>query len=101
LLDASKFGDMIGWSVPMLDVFALVRRIAPHFRSILVSGPTGTGKELVARAVHQMSPVRAKPFVVCNCAATVETLFESELFGHVRGSFYQRDPGSGGALRIG
>jgi DNA-binding NtrC family response regulator len=87
LLDASKFGDMIGRSAPMLDVFALVRRIAPHFRSVLVSGPTGTGKELVARALHQMSPVRARPFVVCNCAAIVETLFESELFGHVRGSF--------------
>ena len=74
----------------MLDVFALVRRIAPHFRSVLVSGPTGTGNELVARALHQMSPVRAKPFVVCNCAAIVETLFESELFGHVRGSLPAR-----------
>jgi two-component system, NtrC family, response regulator HydG len=89
-LDASKFSDMIGRSVPMLDVFALVRRIAPHFRSVLVSGPTRTGNELVARALHQMSPVRAKPFVVCNCAAIVETLFESELFGHVRGSLPAR-----------
>lgn len=87
LLDASKFGGMIGRSAAMLDVFALVRRVAPHYRSVLITGATGTGKELAARAVHQMSPVKGKPFVVCNCAAIVETLFESELFGHVRGSF--------------
>ncbi|MCU1329489.1 MAG: Sigma-54-dependent Fis family transcriptional regulator [Bryobacterales bacterium] len=87
LLETTKFGDMVGQSPPMLDVFALIRRIAPHFRSCLVTGATGTGKELVARALHQMSLVRNKPFVVCNCAAIVETLFESELFGHVRGSF--------------
>ncbi len=87
LLSASRFADMIGQSAPMLDVFAMVRRVAPHFRSVLVHGATGTGKELVARAIHQLSPVRAKPFVVCNCAAIVESLFESELFGHVRGSF--------------
>ncbi len=71
----------------MLDVFSMIQRIAPHFRSVLVSGATGTGKELVARALHQMSEIRHKPFVVCNCAAIVESLFESELFGHVRGSF--------------
>jgi len=87
LLSTSKFADMVGHSAPMLDVFALVRRIAAHFRSVLVTGATGTGKELVARALHQMSPLAHRPFVVCNCAAIVETLFESELFGHVRGSF--------------
>ena len=87
LPDAGKFGDLIGRSACMSDVFALVRRIAPHFRSVLLTGATGTGKELVARALHQMSPVKARPFVICNCAAIVETLFESELFGHVRGSF--------------
>lgn len=87
LLGASSFSGMVGRCAPMLDVFALVRRIAQHFRSVLVTGATGTGKELVARALHQLSPVSNKPFVVCNCAAIVETLFESELFGHVRGSF--------------
>jgi DNA-binding NtrC family response regulator len=87
LLNASTFEGMIGRSAVMFDVFALVRRIAPHFRSVLVTGATGTGKELVARALHQMSTVSRKPLVVCNCAAIVESLFESELFGHVRGSF--------------
>jgi two-component system, NtrC family, response regulator HydG len=87
LLNASTFEGMIGRSAVMFDVFALVRRIAPHFRSVLVTGATGTGKELVARALHQMSNVSRKPLVVCNCAAIVESLFESELFGHVRGSF--------------
>jgi DNA-binding NtrC family response regulator len=87
MLDASRFGDMIGRSAPMLDVFALVSRISRHFRSVLITGQTGTGKELVARALHRLSPVSMKPFVVCNCAAITETLFESELFGHVRGSF--------------
>ena len=87
LLNACTFGGMIGRSAAMADVFALVRRIAPHFRSVLVTGATGTGKELAARALHEMSPVSARPFVVCNCAAIVETLFESEMFGHVRGAF--------------
>ena len=87
LMHASKFGEMIGRSAAMLEVFARMRRIAPHFRSVLVNGATGTGKELVSRALHAMSPVSARPFVVCNCAAIPESLFESELFGHVRGSF--------------
>ena len=60
LLDVSKFDEMIGRSDGMLDVFALVRRVAPHFRSVLVTGATGTGKELVARALHRMSPVAEK-----------------------------------------
>ena len=87
MLQTSRFCDMIGHSAAMQDVFAMIQRVAPHFRSVLISGPTGTGKELVARALHRSSTVRNKPLVVCNCAAIVETLFESELFGHVRGSF--------------
>ena len=71
----------------MLDVFAKLRRIAPHFRTVIVTGPTGTGKELVARAVHRLSPVGSGPFAVCNCSAIVGTLVESELFGYVRGAF--------------
>ncbi len=86
-MDASPFGNMIGRSAAMVAVYARARRIAPHFRSVLVTGASGTGKELVARALHQMSPLRTKQFVMCNCAAIPDTLFESELFGHVRGSF--------------
>ena len=71
----------------MLDVFAKIRRVAPHFGTVLVTGATGTGKELVARALHRLSPASASPFVVCNCSAIVESLLESELFGHVKGAF--------------
>ncbi len=87
LLDTFQFEGMIGRSPLMLDVVAKIRRIAPHFRTVLVSGETGTGKELVARALHRLSPASSGPFAVCNCAAVVETLFESELFGYVRGAF--------------
>jgi transcriptional regulator with PAS, ATPase and Fis domain len=71
----------------MMDVFARIRRVAPHFRTVLITGETGTGKELVARALHQLSPAKTGPFAVCNASAVVETLFESELFGHKRGAF--------------
>ena len=71
----------------MREVFARVRRIAPHFRTALLTGQTGTGKELVARALHELSPVAKGRFVVCNCAALAENLVESELFGYVRGAF--------------
>ena len=71
----------------MHELFARVRRIAPHFRTALLTGQTGTGKELVARALHDLSPVAKGPFVVCNCAALAENLVESELFGYVRGAF--------------
>lgn len=86
LLDVSLFEGMVGKSPLMLDVFARIRRIAPHFRTVLLRGATGTGKELVAQALHKLSPGKAK-FAVCNCSALVDTLLESELFGHVRGSF--------------
>ena len=84
---ANCFHGIIGRSSVMADVFARIRRIAPHYRSVLVLGDTGTGKELVAKAIHTLSPVAKGPFVVCNCSAVAETLFESELFGHVKGSF--------------
>jgi transcriptional regulator with PAS, ATPase and Fis domain len=61
--------------------------VAPHYRSVLVTGETGTGKDLVAQALHRLSPAAKGRLVVLNCSAVVETLFESELFGHVRGSF--------------
>jgi DNA-binding NtrC family response regulator len=82
-----QFERMVGRSPLMLDVFLRVRRVAPHFRAALVTGETGTGKELVAAALHRLSPASSHRFVVCNASAVVETLFESELFGHVKGSF--------------
>jgi DNA-binding NtrC family response regulator len=91
LLEESRFEGLIGRSPKMLDVFSTVRRVAPHYRSLLITGQTGTGKDLIARAVHQLSPVSSGNFVVVNCSAVVETLFESELFGHVKGSFTGAD----------
>jgi DNA-binding NtrC family response regulator len=87
LLNACQFESMVGRSPLMLDVFARIRRVAPHFRTVLVTGATGTGKELVAHALHRRSPVANGKFAVCNCSALVENLLESELFGHVRGAF--------------
>jgi DNA-binding NtrC family response regulator len=87
VLANAEFEGIIGNSPLMWDMFSRIRRIAPHYRSVLVTGETGTGKDLVARALHQLSPVARGKLVVLNCSAVVETLFESELFGHVRGSF--------------
>ena len=87
LIDAYQFEGMVGRSPHMLEVYAKIRRIGPHFRTVLVTGATGTGKELVARALHRLSPATSGPFVVCNCSALVDTLVESELFGYVRGAF--------------
>ncbi len=87
LIDAYQFEGMVGRSPLMLEVYAKIRRIGPHFRTVLVNGATGTGKELVARALHRLSPASSGPFVVCNCSALVDTLVESELFGYVRGAF--------------
>ncbi|HEY3162128.1 MAG TPA: sigma-54 dependent transcriptional regulator [Vicinamibacterales bacterium] len=78
---------MIGRSTVMQELFDSLRRYAPHMRTVLVTGETGTGKELVAKALHRLGPRRAKRFVTVNCSAVVESLFESELFGHVRGAF--------------
>ena len=78
---------MIGRSAIMQDLFGLIRRIAPHARVALVIGETGAGKEGVARAIHELGPRRNKKFLTVNCSAVVETLFESELFGHTKGAF--------------
>jgi len=87
LLKTYQFEGMIGRSPLMLQVFARIRRVAPHYRTALVTGASGTGKELVAAALHRLSPIANNRLAVCNCSAVVETLFESELFGHVRGAF--------------
>jgi DNA-binding NtrC family response regulator len=83
----SEFEGIVGRSPQMWEMFWRIRRVAPHYRTLLVTGETGTGKDMVARAVHRLSPVASGKYVVLNCSAIVETLFESELFGHVKGSF--------------
>lgn len=87
MLAAAEFEGIVGHSPLMWEMFSKIRRVAPHYRAILVAGETGTGKDLVARALHKLSPAHSGRYVVLNCSAVVETLFESELFGHVRGSF--------------
>src|SRR6266571_6215574 len=82
-----EFCGMMGRSPVMQELFSLIQRLAPHAKVILVTGETGTGKELAARAFHQAGPRRARAFITINCSAVVDTLFESELFGHVRGAF--------------
>jgi DNA-binding NtrC family response regulator len=87
LVVAFQFEGMIGRSPLMLDVFSKIRRVAPHFQTVLITGQTGTGKELVAKALHHLRNAGSGPLAICNCAAVVETLFESELFGYVKGAF--------------
>src|SRR5665213_3423750 len=82
-----EFQGMIGRSAVMQELFGSVRRLAPYVRTALVTGETGTGKELVARALHRLGGRGERRFTACNCSAFVETLFESELFGHTRGAF--------------
>ena len=79
--------EFIGESEPMIKIKELIRRVGPSDSTVLISGESGTGKELVARAIHRNSSRKNKPFVTIDCGSLVETLFESELFGHVKGSF--------------
>ena len=87
LMASSEFEGFVGNSPLMWDMFSRIRRVAPHYRAVLITGETGSGKDLVAQALHRLSPASQGRYVVLNCSAVVETLFESELFGHVRGSF--------------
>ena len=82
-----EFYGMVGRGPIMQELFDLIRRLAPHARTALITGETGTGKELVARALHKLGPRKDRKFIAFNCSALVETLAESELFGHVRGAF--------------
>jgi DNA-binding NtrC family response regulator len=85
------FQGLISRNPTMLEIFGLIENIAKYFSSVLVTGETGTGKEVVARAVHALSPFRAQPLVVCDCASIPENLFESELFGYKKGAFTGAD----------
>jgi DNA-binding NtrC family response regulator len=87
LLKDLEFHGIVGKSPAMLEVFDFARKVARHYTNVLVVGGTGTGKELVARAIHQISPVSQQKLAICNCSAMVDTLLESQLFGHMRGAF--------------
>jgi two-component system, NtrC family, response regulator HydG len=82
-----EFQGMIGRSPAMQELFDSIRRLAPHARTVLITGETGTGKELVAKAIHKLGPRPDRRLITLNCSAVVENLFESELFGHTRGAF--------------
>ena len=94
------FEQIIGQSMPMKKVFEVIKRVARSEGTVLITGKSGTGKELVARAIHYNSPRREKRFVPINCGAIVDTLFESELFGHKRGSFTGATMDKEGLLKV-
>ena len=89
-----NFEQIIGQSPAMENVFETIRKVAATDGTVLINGKSGTGKELVARAIHFNSRRSARPFIAVNCGAIVENLFESELFGHKRGSFTGATHGS-------
>ncbi|MDB4945970.1 MAG: Response regulator of zinc sigma-54-dependent two-component system [Labilithrix sp.] len=98
LWPSNEFRKLVGRSVRMRELFATLARIAPMDASVLVYGETGTGKELVARAIHDASPRASKPFVVVDCAALPESLLDVELFGHAKGAFTGAVGARAGAL---
>ncbi len=87
LVYKGSLGDMVGTAPRMQEIFALLQQAGPSKACVLITGESGTGKEMVARTLHRLSPRRQGPFVAVNCAALPETLIESELFGHEKGSF--------------
>src|ERR1051325_4564081 len=87
LRDTGSLGSLVGPSKKMQEIFRLIELVAPSTASVLITGASGTGKELVARTIHELSPRRSKPFIAINCAAIPETLIESEIFGHEKGAF--------------
>src|SRR6185369_14043241 len=96
-----RFQRLVGRSIAMRELFATLARIAPMDASVFIQGETGTGKELVARAVHDASPRASRPFVVVDCAALSESLLEAELFGHAKGAFTGAVGARAGAIEAG
>jgi len=87
LLYKGALGELVGSSPKMVEIFAMLQQAGPSKACVLITGESGTGKEMVARTIHEMSARRQGPFIAINCAALPETLIESELFGHEKGSF--------------
>ena len=87
LSDRYRYGNMIGKSKPMLKIYDMIGKVAQSRASVMITGPSGTGKELIAKAIHYGSPRKNRPFISINCGALTETLLESELFGHEKGAF--------------
>ena len=100
LQTSHQFSNIVGRSEPMLDVFKLIETVAPTNSTILVTGESGTGKELVARAIHFNSLRRDQPLVAVNCGALPEPLLESELYGHMRGSFTGASSNKKGLIEV-
>ncbi|MFO0760648.1 MAG: sigma 54-interacting transcriptional regulator [Byssovorax sp.] len=95
-----RFGPLVGATVVMRDLFAQLAKVAATDSSVLITGETGTGKELVARAIHEASTRAAEPFIVVDCASLTETLLESELFGHAKGAFTGAVSARAGAFEL-
>src|SRR5467141_3993044 len=87
LRDTGRLGDLIGGSKTMQDVMRILEQVSPSSASVLITGETGSGKEILARTIHRLSPRADRPFVAINCSAIPESLMESEIFGHERGAF--------------
>jgi DNA-binding NtrC family response regulator len=100
LEEITRFDNIIGQSPPMKTLFNLIPEVAQSDSSILITGETGTGKELVAKAIHAKSPRSKGPFIAINCGAIPDTLLESELFGHQKGAFTGADQARKGFLEV-
>ena len=85
--EKERLGEMVGRSAAMREIFGLIEKIAPTDATVLIEGETGTGKDMIARTLHQLSPRKGAPFIVVDCGAVAGTLIESELFGHEKGAF--------------